>query len=72
MKDIKIEIKKRKITHNVTPSFFHRSDKIIENVYDVFVYIDGDLKHEKLSLESVEAAGESALAFETFYKYFKD
>lgn len=72
MKDIKIEIKERKIRHEVTPTFFHRHNVITDFVYDVFVYENGDLKHQRTSLESVEKAGETALLYERFYNYFVD
>ena len=40
-------------------------------VYCVSVYIDGKLSHDHFNISSMEKAGEVALYYETFFKYYK-
>ena len=42
-----------------------------EVAYCVSVYINGNLSFEHPNISSMEKAGEIALNYETFFKYFK-
>lgn len=40
-------------------------------IYCVSVYINGTLSYEHPNISSIEKAGEIALHYETFFKYYK-
>lgn len=60
MSEVKIEITE------IVPAYAE-----IKNHYIIEVYINGELKHKRMAMHP-EEAGQIALHYETYYKYFKE